>query len=58
MTDALLFFILLAILHGIGRADERHARTIEYLDSMADMTGDLLRELIETTDNTKKDEMP
>lgn len=58
MTNALLFLVILAILYGIIRADERHEQTMEYLDSMADMTGDLLRELIETIDNTKKDEMP
>jgi predicted translin family RNA/ssDNA-binding protein len=56
MTDALLFFVLLAILYGMQRADERHKRTMEYLDSLADMTGDMLRELIETIKDTKKDE--
>jgi hypothetical protein len=48
MTNVLLFFILLVLLANLQAAYQQQRITAEYLDSLADMIGDMLRELIDT----------
>lgn len=48
MTNTLLVIIILAILLQVYTAHRQHKQITAHLDALAEMVGDMLRELIDT----------
>ena len=53
LTNVLLALILLALLGRIWQAGQDSRRLYDLIDSFADMTGDLLRSILETVRKNK-----